>query len=733
MRRDALDNSPLALGTLALAALLLGGCFSGRQQCLIPDDLVHYQHLASAESAAPPAEPLDVSLHTDAPPLFLSDALRQGKLPPFWDLRLDEVVQMALGNARVLRDLGATVLRAPGAAETVYSPALVATDPRFGMEGALASFDAQLATQLLFNKNDRAFNNRFFGGGTFNLRQDLADFSTEISKQTATGARFAVRHLVDYDGNNAPQNQFPTAWQANLEGEFRMPLLQGAGVEFNRIAGPQGSPGVYNGVLVARANADVSVADFEIGLRDFVSNVENAYWDLYFAYRDFEARVAARDHALATWQVIKARFDNQRKGGEADKEAQAREQYFRFQEEVLNALVGRPVERTRTNNGSGGGTFRGVGGVYAAERRLRLLVGLPVNDGRLARPVDDPLAAPLSFDWSVLVQEGMLRRPELRRQRAQVERAALELTAARNFLLPRLDTVGRYRWRGFGDDLIDPNSDGAGRFDNAYANLTSGDFQEWELGMELNVPIGFRREYAAVRNAQLQVARQRTLLVEQERQVTHDLSAALSELDRAWTVTQTALFRRQAAGDELRAATAAYENDRVSLEVLLDAQGRLAEAQSNYARALLEYAVALKNIHFEKGSLLDYHGIALAGACGSGFVSQSPADRPLNYALANPPLPKPAAPVAQLSGEKASAELAARERDKARRDPPPQLPPLPPTAPPNAPAAAPAPAPSAAPPTANRPAAYQSYYEDDWAEKLPPGAERLPHPASESK
>ena len=31
---------------------------------------------------------------------------------------------------------------------------------------------------------------------------------------------------------------------------------------------------------------DISLADFEIGLRDFVSNVENAYWDLYFAYRN---------------------------------------------------------------------------------------------------------------------------------------------------------------------------------------------------------------------------------------------------------------------------------------------------------------------------------------------------------------------------------------------------------------------------------------------------------------
>ena len=44
--------------------------------------------------------------------------------------------------------------------------------------------------------------------------------------------------------------------------------------------------------LVARIRTDISIADFEIGLRDYVSNVENAYWDLYYAYRDLDATSA---------------------------------------------------------------------------------------------------------------------------------------------------------------------------------------------------------------------------------------------------------------------------------------------------------------------------------------------------------------------------------------------------------------------------------------------------------
>jgi len=38
----------------------------------------------------------------------------------------------------------------------------------------------------------------------------------------------------------------------NYEAYARQPLLQGGGVDFNRIAGPNGTPGLINGVVIAR-------------------------------------------------------------------------------------------------------------------------------------------------------------------------------------------------------------------------------------------------------------------------------------------------------------------------------------------------------------------------------------------------------------------------------------------------------------------------------------------------
>jgi outer membrane protein TolC len=564
----------------------------------------------------------------------------------YWDLSLQETVQLALAQSRVIRDLGGAVLRTPQAIETHWDPAVIETDPRFGVDAALAAFDAELSASVFGEKNDRAINNQFFGGGTRLLDQDLMVAQAQLAKKAATGSKFAFRHYIDYDSNNAPGNIFSSAYNTNFETEVRQPLLQGAGIDFNRIAGGSEIPGLYTGVLIARANTDVELADFEAAVRDLVSNIENAYWDLYFAYRDLDAKIAARDGALETWRRINALNRSGRQGGEAEKEAQAREQFYRFQEDVQNALSGRLVDGTAVNNGSSGGTFRASGGVHVAERRLRMLIGLPPSDGRLIRTADEPVTAPVHFDWIEITRESLVRRVELRRQRFLTRRYELEWVASRNYLLPKLDAVGRYRWRGFGDDLLHSDSTGRPRFDNAYMNLTSGDFQEWQVGLELNVPLGYRREFAAVRNAELMLSRSRAVLREQEHLVLHDAAAAIGEFDRAMLVAQTTAQRLDAARMQSRAVQAAFDNGKTTLDLLLEAQRLLADAESRNFRALAEYAIAIKNVHYSKGTLLDYDGVVLSESAWPEKAYADAARRessrgkpwPLNYASASAPL-----------------------------------------------------------------------------------------------
>ena len=570
--------------------------------------LAHFQEYAR-EIEYPDVESITTDDVAATPPPI---TLRNSGPPQFRDLTLQETIEIALTNAQVLRDLQGLVLLSPDNARTIQDPAIQETDPLFGVEAALSEFDATLGAATYFEKNDRALNNQFFGGGTRLLQQDLHLYRAEISKRTATGADFAIRHNVEYDFNNSPGNDTPNRpWDVNLEAEFRQPLYQGAGVEFNRIAGPDGSPGRFSGVLLARVDTDISLVDFETGVRNLVSDVENAYWALYFAYRHLDAKIAARDQALETWRRIHTLYLHGRRGGEAEKEAQSREQFFRLQEEVESSLSGGILERDRSY------TFRGSPGVHAHDRRLRLMMGIPLNDGHLLRPVDEPITARAVFDWNQILVESLMRRAELRRQKWQIKRREMELVAANNFLKPRVDAVGRYRWRGLGHNLLDPNGKSPDRFDNAYGTLTGGDFQEWQLGVELTAPIGYRQAHVGVRNAELRLARERVILDEQQREIAHDLSAAFAELDRTYIVSQTNYNRRLAARQQLAALQAVYEDADQSekmrlLDLLLDAQRRLADAEINYYLSLVRYTLAVKFVHFQKGSLLDYCEIYLA-------------------------------------------------------------------------------------------------------------------------
>lgn len=199
-----------------------------------------------------------------------------------------------------------------------------------------------------------------------------------------------------------------------------------------------------------------------------------------------------------------------------------------------------------------------------------------------------------------------------------VRKADLELIASKNYLKPRLDLVGKYRVRGFGQDLfggaINSNSqDPNVRFENAYGNLATGQFQESQVGMEFSMPLGYRQGHAAVTQAEFRLARERAVLHEQERQVVHDAGNAIADLVRAHAVVVSAGNRRDAAAKYLYGLTTKIrqlEFGTTHLEQWLEAQRRFAEADAQYHLAMCENQIAIKNVNYEKGSLLDYCNIA---------------------------------------------------------------------------------------------------------------------------
>lgn len=634
---NASDRWRRALACLLAGMTAVSGCQTCDQSCTFYDS-------AAAEVCydAPACGPSQLTL--EAPAVCSEEDVcleGPGAFDPnapieYFDLSLEDAIQHALQHTRVMRDLGGVISTPDALLSTVYDPAAAYSNPLTGEEAALAAFDTTLAANAYFEKNDREFNNTFVGDGG-RLIQDLGNANFELRKRAATGTQMFLRHLLDSDFNNNAGNRFGSPSQsfgAILEGEIRQPLLQGAGVQFNRIAGPDAQPGQLNGVLLARTRTDISLAQFEGAVRDLVANVENAYWDLYFAYRDLDAKKRARDYALETYQSVAVRAGFGDEEGTNENIGQALEQYWRYESEVVNAQNGRTLDGTRSGNGSGGGTSRSPVGVRLAERRLRLIIGMPINGGAVLRPSDEPQVAPVSFDWSRLAGSAVDQRPELRAQRWRIKQLELELIAGRNLLLPDLDVVGRYRWRGFGEDLISQSNQ---PFESAYGDLTSGDYQEWQVGVEMEVPLGFRRAHTAVRNTEHSLARARAILKEQKRDIVFGLSNAITDAQRAFAVVQAQYNRFQAAERQIEALDKLEKAGETSIDLKLEAQRRVLDTEILYHQATVDYVLALRNVYYETGTLLNYNNIVLAeGASPSGayqdaFDLANRRTKPLDY------------------------------------------------------------------------------------------------------
>jgi outer membrane protein TolC len=565
-------------------------------------------------------------------------------------ISLEDAIRQALTDSKVFRELGGTIVSSPQVADTVLDPSLVYTNGLNGEDAALSAFDAEYSQSVIFEKNDRPFNTSFTGDTNGIFEQDLGEFNFQMTKRAVTGTRFTSRGIINYDDNNQAGNRFAHSWESLLENEFRHPLLQGSGTQFNRIAGNSQVPGNFNGILIARTNSEISLVDFETSVRDFVVNVENAYWDLYYAYRELDAQTDARDAAYEVYKNAEADAAEERVS--TLEKASAHEQYLRFETALVESLEGRPTEGTRAGSGSAGGVFRRNVGVRVAERRLRYLLGMSITDGVLLRPADQPNTTPVVFDWQDSVHQAVSSRPETRRQKWIIKQRELELIAAKNYLLPRLDILGRHRFRGLGRDLTggepfsdvvnDPGNNNNDNISGAFRDLFSGDFQEWQLGVELRLPVGFRQAHAAVRNAELGRQREQQILKEQKRKILLDLSNAVAEVRRSGAAMSVAEQRYEAAIEYRAQAAERIERGRAQFDVLLEAQRRVLESQIQFINAEVENSIAIRNVHFERGSLLNFHGVALAENQSGQMAyiatsgGQSKCDDTLNYVIQDP-------------------------------------------------------------------------------------------------
>lgn len=588
----------LAIGSILGTSLL--GCATDPELKYLGDDkqLSYYKTAASTiDYPAVSTETANEAAYAKRPRTVFDREKEE-----VWEVSLSQAIQLAIQNNSIIRTrtvAGApsTILSAADRAPSSYDPAIQETGVLFGgrgISGALSAFDAQFTSAMRLGKNKFPQN---VVGGPFQQDTDRAGIETGLSKTFAYGGSVALGHDMTYVGlNPSATAAFPSSYAGNFKLDYRQPLWAGAGAEFTRIAGPisqsfGGLSGVNQGVVIARINNDITLADFEASVLQMLKDVEDLYWDLYLSYREYDTTVTNRNSALQSWREAHRILEAGGKPGfKPSDEAQARDFYFQSRALAESALAK----------------------VYASEISLRRILSLSVNDGRMMRPSDELTTAAFHPSWETSLTEALTQRVELRRQKWNIKSLELQLCAAESLTNPRLDFVTDYQVAGLGDDLLGDGSAAIpGPFRTSYGSIATGNYTGWNVGLEFNVPLGFRAAHAQVRNIELRLAKARDTLQAQEIDISHEVAQDFQNLAVQYTTAQSNFNRFRAAQQRVQLFRAEVEAGTKTFDVLLRALGSQAEAEVAYYRSLTEYNKAIVALHYHKGTLLPYDDVWL--------------------------------------------------------------------------------------------------------------------------
>ncbi len=440
---------------------------------------------------------------------------------------------------------------------------------------AQAQFDAVFFTAFDFQKTDSPQPPTNLGFSQFGtVQSDTRRLTTGIRKPLTTGGQISAQTEIARTRREPSFFQTTTFYEANVSVTLNQPLLRNFGTDVNRAQ-----------IQLSENARRESVADLQRQLLVTAADVEQAYWDLVFA----------RQQLLIRTRLLERTRDD------------------RDQLKLRGGFDVNPVRLTEANSFveiRRSDVIRARQQVRLASDQLKRLVNTPqigLSSEELILPVEIPLERPVQFSLLDAVTTALQHRPEVRQALLQIQDATIRQRVADNQRLPQLDLAATIRVNG-----VTRTEDQ--EIDAAYNFMGLGDFIDYLLNLQFEVPIGNRGPEAFYREQQL--ARRAAVINYQNlaQQVVLDVKSSLRNLLTSYDLIGAARAARRAAADNLRAIEE-QEKAGVALtpEFLLDlklgTQQRLADSEIDEVQALTDYNVAIARFYQSMGTLLERNRI----------------------------------------------------------------------------------------------------------------------------
>lgn len=438
----------------------------------------------------------------------------------------------------------------------------------------------------------------FGGGGSGVIREESEVFSAAagLRRTLTTGGSLGLTHtLGSTDVGSSFFGSTPTpnpARNAGFEVELSQPLLRGFGETVNTAE-----------IRLARNAERASVSDLRAQLIDTVTETERAYWTLVLRYQELMiyTRLLERGEQVRD-DILARRVQDARQAQVADAVAR--------------------VERRRAD------VLRARQALRRASDNLKQLVNdpaLPVGSETLLIPADGPTAESVSVSLLDAITTAVAERPELDRALLTIDDAQIRERVARNLRQPRLDLQAQARLLGLDDT-----------YGNAYDDSVSNRFiDDWLIGVSFEQPLGNRAGEAAFRRSRLQRMQSVVSYRRAVQGIVLDVKTALDAVITNHDLIEQSSLSRIAQGEALRTlgvekelTNLGYTVERLNVE--LNQQEALAQAQISEAAALIAYNTALADLYAAMGTTLERSRIDLIVPDANQL---GPGEAPMDYVV----------------------------------------------------------------------------------------------------
>ncbi len=503
---------------------------------------------------------------------FCLSAVSQGQQEKTISLSLEECILKAMEN-----NLGLAV--------EVLSPELA------DISISLAKEKFMPTLSLSYGIDSNASPSYSFLDAAEEVSTDRTDYSAQISQLLPTGGDLSI-NLTGYatESNRSFQTINPR-YGGTLRFNFTQPILRNFGLKINR-----------REILIAQNNSDISETQYRGTLQDTIYNVEEAYWNLVYTIENLKV-------IRQSLELAQDLLEKNRRAVEVGTLAPieiltAQEQVATREAEILEA------EALVKNN----------------EDALKTIINLTADEeeAEILRiiPTDKPGYEKKDMSLEQALAVAMENRPDLQVSRIDLKNKEINLSYAKNQLLPELSLQASYWSPGISGDqivyqggnpltgvIVDTIPGGAS---DALKDAFGFKFNNWTVGLTFSIPFSTFLSRAAHAQARVNLEQATLQLKNQEQQGFLEIKNELRAVETNFKRIQARKLARELAAKKLEAEEEKLKVGLTTNYFVLQYQRDLANAQSTELRAIIDYNLSLARLNRALGISLEEKNISFS-------------------------------------------------------------------------------------------------------------------------